>query len=136
MKSSETQVWSWKQVGHIHFSDITAPKLVDDSSLFAAAFSRLANADGTMLIELPPRRPVGKVYEIYEKYYVNEEPSNLFDITIVKASEAVKAGLITADFLKAEKQRLDYYIHSFMKQNFLVLVEIYSHMKISIELLN
>ncbi len=100
------------------------------------AFSRLANTDGTMLIELPPRRPVGKVYEIYEKYYVNKEPSDLFDITIVKASEAVKAGLIIADFLKVEKQRLDYYIHSFMKQNFLVLVEIYSHMKISIELLN
>ena len=79
MKSSETQVWSWKQVGHIH-----------DSSLFAAAFSRLANTDGTMLIELPPRRPVGKVYEIYEKYYVNKEPSDLFDITIVKASEAVR----------------------------------------------
>jgi hypothetical protein len=83
--SSETQVWSWKQVGHIHFSDITASKLVDDSSLFAAAFSRLANTDGTMLIETPPRRPVGKVYEIYEKYYVNKEHSDLFDIAIVKA---------------------------------------------------
>jgi hypothetical protein len=89
-----------------------------------------------MFIELSPMRPVGKVYEIYEKYYVNKEPSDLFDITIVKASEAVKAGLITADFLKAEKHRLYYYIHNPMKQNFLVLVEIYSHMKISIELLN
>jgi hypothetical protein len=62
--SSEGSIWSWKNVGHIHFSDITASKLVDDSSLFAAAFSRLANTDGTMLIETPPRRPVGKVYEI------------------------------------------------------------------------
>jgi hypothetical protein len=98
--------------------------LVNDSSLLAAAFSRLVDIDGTMLIELPPRRPVGRVYEIYKKYYVNKESSDLFDITIVKATEAVKAGLITADFLKAEKQRLDHYIHSFMKQNCLVLVEI------------
>lgn len=58
-----------------------------------------------MLIETPPRRPVGKVYEIYEKYFVNKEHSDLFDITIVKADEAVKAGLITADFLKAERER-------------------------------
>ncbi|HEY6588535.1 MAG TPA: hypothetical protein VIY98_09605 [Nitrososphaeraceae archaeon] len=37
----------------------------------ATAFSRLANTDGTMLLETPSRRPVGKVYEIYEKYYIN-----------------------------------------------------------------
>ncbi len=117
--SSETQVWSWKQVGHIHFSDITASKLVDDSSLFAAAFSRLANTDGTMLIETPPRRPVGKVYEIYEKYYVNKEHSDLFDITIVKAEEAVKAGLITADFLKAERERLGPLYSQFYEAEFL-----------------
>lgn len=117
--SSETQVWSWKQVGHIHFSDITASKLVDDSSLFAAAFSRLANTDGTMLIETPSRRPVGKVYEIYEKYYVNKEKSDLFDITIVKASEAVKAGLITSEFLKAEKERLGPLYSQFYEAEFL-----------------
>lgn len=117
--SSESSVWSWKQVGHIHFSDITASKLVDDSSLFAAAFSRLANTDGTMLIETPPRRPVGKVYEIYEKYYLNKEKSDLFDITIVKVSEAVKAGLITSDFLKAEKERLGPLYSQFYEAEFL-----------------
>jgi hypothetical protein len=117
--SSETQVWSWKPVGHIHFSDITASKLVDDSSLFAAVFSRLANTDGTMLIETPPRRPVGKVYEIYEKYYVNKEHSDLFEITIVKAQEAVKAGLITADFLKAERERLGPLYSQFYEAEFL-----------------
>ena len=35
--SSESQIWSWKNIKHIHFSDITASKLVDDTSLFAAA---------------------------------------------------------------------------------------------------
>lgn len=105
--SSESQIWSWKNIKHIHFSDITASKLVDDTSLFAAAFSRLANTDGTMLIETPPRRPVDKVFEIYEKYYINKKNSEgLFHITIVKADDVVNAGLITADFLKAERERL------------------------------
>lgn len=45
-----------------------------------------------------PRRLVGKVYEIQEKYYVNKEKLDLFDIIIVKAEEAVKAGLITEVF--------------------------------------
>ena len=117
--SSESQIWSWKNIKHIHFSDITASKLVDDTSLFAAAFSRLANTDGTMLIESPPRRPVGKVYEIYEKYYVNKETSNLFTIYIVKAQEAVKAGLITSEFLKAERERLGPLYSQFYEAEFL-----------------
>ena len=93
--------------------------MVDDTSLFAAAFSRSANTDGTMLIETPPRRPVGKVYELYEKYFVNKEHSDLFDITIVKADEAVKAGLITADFLKAERERLGPLYSQFYEAEFL-----------------
>ena len=117
--ASETSVWSWKNVGFIHMSDITASKLVDDSSLFAAAFSRLANTNGEIIVETPPRRPVGRVYEIYEKYYVNKEHSDLFDITIVKAEEAVKAGLITADFLKAERERLGPLYSQFYEAEFL-----------------
>jgi hypothetical protein len=92
--ASEGSVWSWKNVGHIHISDITASKLVDDSSLFAAAFSRLANTDGTMLIETSQRRPKGKVYEIYEQYYLNKEKTDQFEIFIVKASDAVGKDLL------------------------------------------
>ena len=87
--------------------------------MFAATFSRLANTDGTMLIETPPRRPVGKVYEIYEKYYINEEHSDLFDIPIVKVRDAVDAGLITADFLKEESERLGPLYSQFYEAEFL-----------------
>lgn len=192
--SSETQLWSWKQVGHIHFSDITASKLVNDESLFAAAFSRLANTDGTMLIETPPRRPKGKVFELYEKYHklqqhtplgpndhngnntlgnfpevsnnpkvsntsnvsnetinsvtvpqisqdsndsqvvfkdtetplpknlgvVKKDSSNeLFKVYIVKAQQAVNAGLITKEFLDAEKDRLGPLYSQFYEAEFL-----------------
>ena len=117
--SSESQIWSWKNIKHIHVSDITASKLVDDTSLFAAAFSRLANTDGTMLIETPPRRPVGKVYEIYEKYYINKEHSDLFDITIVTAQDAVNTGLITSEFLTAERERLGPLYSQFYEAEFL-----------------
>jgi hypothetical protein len=69
--SSKSQTWSWKNIKHIRFSGITACKLVDDDSFFALTFSRLVNTDGTMFIETPPIQPIGKVYEIYEKYYIN-----------------------------------------------------------------
>ena len=59
-----------------------------------------------MLIETPPRRPLGKVYEIYEKYYVNKEHSDLFDNTIVKLKKPVNASLISLDFQKAKKEGL------------------------------
>ncbi|MDR4510132.1 MAG: hypothetical protein MRJ93_00305 [Nitrososphaeraceae archaeon] len=160
--SSETQIWSWKQVGHIHFSDITASKLVNDESLFAAAFSRLANTDGTMLIETPPRRPKGKVFELYEKYHkhssttkglsndndldlqqtpennvniisnvsnetfnsgtvpqISKDSNELFKVYIVKAQQAVNAGLITKEFLDAERERLGPLYSQFYEAEFL-----------------
>ena len=61
--ASEGGVWSWKNVSKIHMSDIAATNLVDDSGLFAAAFSRLANTDGSLIIETPPRGARGRVYE-------------------------------------------------------------------------
>jgi hypothetical protein len=43
-------------------SDIAANKLVDDSSLIAAAFSRLANSGGDLIIESPPQGARGHFY--------------------------------------------------------------------------
>ena len=154
--SSDTQIYSWKNVKHILFSDITATKLLNDESLFAAAFSRLANTDGTMLIETPPRRPKGKVFELYEKYHKqqqngiklqnNSTPSGvlksennvlednpfgkdlpnpqdssneLFKVYIVKAQQAVNAGLITREFLDAERERLGPLYSQFYEAEFL-----------------
>jgi hypothetical protein len=101
--SSESGIWSWKNVSKIHMSDIAATNLVDDSGLFAAAFSRLANTDGSLVIETPPRGARGRVYEIFEQIQKGESE---FSLHIVKADQAVTAGLISAEFLTAERQRL------------------------------
>jgi len=108
--SSESGVWSWKNVAHIHISDIAASSIKDDSGLFAAAFSRLANTAGTMLIESPPRGPRGQLYDIYTKSKLSqaqgETPEGQFKVWEIPAREAVASGLISQQFLDAEKLRL------------------------------
>jgi len=42
-------IWSWKNVAHIHLSDIAAATSIDHSELFGAAFSRLAIAFLTVI---------------------------------------------------------------------------------------
>ena len=101
--SSESGIWSWKNVSKIHMSDIAATNLVDDSGLFAAAFSRLANTDGSLIIETPPRGARGRVYEIFEQIQKGESE---FSLHIVRAAQTVAAGLIRPEFLNAERQRL------------------------------
>lgn len=114
--ASEGSVWSWKNVAKIHMSDIAATNLVDDSSLFAAAFSRLANTDGAFIIESPPRGARGNVYEIFEQIQKGESE---FSLHIVRADQAVQAGLINAEFLNAERQRLGYLYPQFYQAEFL-----------------
>jgi len=110
--SAEGGVWSWKNVAHIHISDIAASSVQDDSGLFAAAFSRLANTNGTMLIESPPRGPRGQLYDIYTKSKLSqaqgqsETPEGQFKVWEIPAREAVASGLISQQFLDAEKLRL------------------------------
>lgn len=101
-------IWSWKEVAHIHMSDIAAAPLIDDSEVFGAAFSRLANTNGTILIESPPRGPSGKLYEIYENSKLKKTNSleGQFKIYEIPAIMAVQAGLISQEFLDAEQQRL------------------------------
>lgn len=121
-------IWSWKNVKHIHVSDITVQQLmVDDSETFGAMFSRLANTNGSIIIESPPRGPSGKVYEIYEQSKLYEKmriknetlgiksrpgeantktklnPMSNFAIREYPVSLAVKAGLVTEEFLAGEK---------------------------------
>jgi len=101
-------IWSWKEVAHIHMSDIAAAPLIDDSEVFGAAFSRLANTNGTILIESPPRGSSGKLYEIYENSKLKKTNSleGQFKIYEIPATMAVQAGLISQEFLDAEQQRL------------------------------
>ena len=102
-------VWSWKNVKHIHMSDVAAVDQVDDSQLFGAAFSRLANTNGSILIETPPRGQRGKVWEIYQQSELtgdDEYEGAKFLVRRIPAEMAVQAGLITQEFLDSEKIRL------------------------------
>jgi hypothetical protein len=101
----EGSAWSWKEVKHIHMSDIAASNQIDDSGLFGAVFSRLANTDGTIHIETPPRGQRGKIWEIYSTSKLNDDDSQQFHVTEVPVSEAVKEGIITQEFLEGELKR-------------------------------
>jgi hypothetical protein len=118
---TESGMWSWSNVGHIHMSDPTVANIKDDAPLFAAAFSRLANTDGTMLIETPPRGTHGQTFELYNQYLPKQQTLTERDFKIfhVTAQDGVKEGLITQQFLDEEKLRLgalypQYYEAQFM----------------------
>ena len=80
--------------------NIAASSRINDAEVFGAAFSRLANTNGTMLIESPPRRPSGMIYKIYEmsklKKNVDKDSALAqFKIHEIPSTMAVQAGLIT-----------------------------------------
>ena len=105
----EQGIWSWKSVKFIMISDITVTKKVDYSETINAAMTRLANTNGSIIIETPPRSPMGKVYDIYKQSLLETDrtsPEGRFKVITVKASEAVQAGVITEEFLAGEKVRL------------------------------
>jgi len=109
--SNPGSIWSWKEVAHIHMSDIAASSRIDDAEVFGAAFSRLANTNGTMLIESPPRRPSGMIYKIYEMSKLKKNidkgsEMGQFKIHEIPATMAVDAGLMNQEFLDAERERL------------------------------
>jgi len=116
---SESAMWSHKNVKRIHVSDPTVAKTLDDSAIFGAMFSRLANTNGSMIIETPPRRPRGVCWEIYDKYYKQSDKKSKWKIFIVKATQAVKAGLMSQDFLDDEKTRLGPLYPMFYEAEFL-----------------
>ena len=126
--ASEQSVWSWKNIAKIHMSDIAATSMVDDNGLFAAAFSRLANTDGSMIIETPPRGARGRVHAIYEQIQKGESE---FSLHIVRAEDAVKHNLITFEFLNAEKIRLGSLYPQYYEAVFIEgFGNVYSHLSI------
>lgn len=108
--SNEAAIWSWKDVGHIHMSDVAATNQKDDTGLFGAAFSRLANTAGTMLIETPPKGQRGMIYQIYKQSKMQpdnpEENIGAFKVMEIHYREAIAAGLMTQEFIDGERQRL------------------------------
>jgi hypothetical protein len=98
-------ILSWKNVKHIHISDPTAAE-GDYTEALNAAMTRLANTDGSMIIETVPNGPQGKIYEMYQQFKDQPEKVGQFKVFEIPASEAVKAGVINQEFLDQEKQRL------------------------------
>lgn len=113
---------SFKRVCHIHMSDVTLADMIDEryDEAFGGAFSRLANTDGTLVIECPPRGPSGPVFNI-----VDEDNSLKQDGITVELEEGKKiltpsgflvrkytyqigvdCGMITPEFIEQERRRL------------------------------
>lgn len=99
-------ILSWKNVKNIHFSDPTATQ-GDYSASINSAMTRLANTNGSMIIETVPGEPHGKVFDMWnEARNAGEWKEGDFKLEIVTADEAVEAGIILPEFLVAEKRRL------------------------------
>lgn len=119
---SEASVWSWKNVGKIHMSDVAKLDIKEQKNFFAAVYSRLANTEGVIKIETPPNGQQGEVYNIYNKSKAKiieedasvqdmlaEDPgdnASKFKIFEYSAIEAVKAGIISMEFLQQERVEL------------------------------
>jgi len=120
--TSAASLISFKKVCHIHMSDVTLADMTDERFVeaFGGAFSRLANTNGTMVIECPPRGPSGPVFNI-----VDEEDSLKKDGVSIEIEEGKKiltssgflvrrytyqvgidCGMITMQFIEQEKRRL------------------------------
>ncbi len=113
---------SFKRVCHIHMSDVTLADMTEErfNEAFGGAFSRLANTDGTMVIECPPRGPMGPVFNI-----VDEDDSLKKDGISIELDEGekiltpsgflvrkytyrvgIQCKMITPGFIEKERRRL------------------------------
>lgn len=105
----EAGVWSWTNVGGIHMSDVAAISQVDDSGLYGAASSRLANTMGWLSIETPPRGQRGFAYKLYtENKIPDPDPRKALDQFKVYEFgylHGIASGIITAEYI--EEQRKD-----------------------------
>jgi hypothetical protein len=93
---------SWKEVKYIMCSDITMTEKNYDATI-KGLFTRLANTQGYFVIETIPNGPVGLVYDTMLRNRAQQ--STDFKVREYPVAVAVKAGLISEEFLKGERQR-------------------------------
>lgn len=91
---------SWKNVKHIHVSDATAAE-GDITEAMSYADTRLANTNGTMIVETIPSPPEGYIFDLYQAN--NGKEGARWKVFTIPATEAVKAGVIKQEFLDAER---------------------------------
>lgn len=99
---------SWKNVFEIHATDLTMTGQTNDAPTFGAMTSRLANTNGKLRIETIPGFQHGKIYEIWQKSKMKTEetarqPEGQFKPYEIPYREAIAAGVITKEFIEAER---------------------------------
>jgi len=122
----EGSIWSYKTVKHVHISDIAATDQVTDyAPSINAALTRLANTNGTMIIESPPRGPQGKLYDIWrsaiEKRPDEASPNISFWPIKIPASKAVEAGIIKQSYLDDMRIQMGAAYNSFFEAEFIAV---------------
>lgn len=100
-------ILSWKKIKNIHISDATALE-GDPTPGIDAAMTRLANTNGSMIIETIPSPPSGKVYDMFQLYSSKPWQQGDFKVIRITADQGVKAGVMTQEFLDGERRRLGY----------------------------
>lgn len=105
----ERTLWSWKNVKHVHMSDIAVVN-EDYTGAVHTVLTRLANTDGSMVIETPPspQGPTGKIYDIWQKAHDKtdlENPEGQFHPIQLDYRAAVAANVISEDMIKEYKQQ-------------------------------
>lgn len=99
---------SWPNFKHLHITDIVASRRNYKDSL-EIALTRIANTNGTVIIETVPGHPVGPVYEWSQRYRgIPEDQLQKGDFLFIEitADQAVAAGVMPKDFLEGERRRL------------------------------
>ena len=113
----ESSFWSWKSVYRNHMSDPAVTKIKQDARAYATAISRVANTDGYVLIESPPRGTHNGFFQIYEQYKDNKSPRGT--VYTVQVEDAVKHGVITQVFLDEQKRILKHLYWSIYGSSFI-----------------
>jgi len=122
--SNEGAVWSWKNVKHIHISDIAAANIDYDPTI-NAALTRLVNTRGTMIIETPPRGPRGKVYEIYRQSIEAADANaagsgeGQFKVKRIHVREAIAAGIVTEEEIEGMRATLGNQFPAYFEAEFI-----------------
>jgi len=119
----EGAVWSWKNVKHVHVSDIAAANIDYDPTI-NAALTRLVNTRGTMIIETPPRGPRGKVYEIYQKSIEapnSEVTEGQFKVIRIHVREAIAAGVVTEEEIEGMRATLGNMFPAYFEAEFITI---------------
>ncbi len=109
---------SWPNVKNVHMSDITAT-IGDYRESLNVAMTRLANTNGSMIIETIPGATFGPVYEMWKHYNDKEYEPGDFRTYKVVAEQAVSAGVISREFLESERRRLGHLFEQYYGGEFL-----------------